>query len=219
MNILAVSDNILPRLENGDFLQRTYPDIDLLISCGDMPPPYLDYIASVLDAPLFFVRGNHDQNYADGFPGGEDLHRKAVAYRGLWFAGLEGSMVYNYSPVQYSDLSMWTLALRMAPGMLWRRLRHGAGVDVFVTHSPPRGIHDMSDRPHQGFRALRLVIAWYRPRYLIHGHVDVLDRRRAIETKVGQTQVININPVRFLDINASPRPIMNRTGGQLHGSG
>jgi uncharacterized protein len=207
MKVLAVSDNVLPQLENADYLQRTYADIDMIISCGDMPAPYVDYIASVLDAPLFFVRGNHDQNYEAGFPGGEDLHRKAIKYRGVWFAGLEGSMVYNYSPVQYSDISMFNMAIRLAPGMLWRRLRRGSGVDVFVTHAPPRGIHDMPDRPHQGFRALRLVIAWYRPRYLIHGHVDVLDRRRAVETQFDHTFVININPVRLLTVE----PLTGRT--------
>jgi Icc-related predicted phosphoesterase len=110
-------------------------------------------------------------------------------------------MVYNYSPVQYSDTTMLWMALRMAPGMLWRRRRYGRGVDVFVTHSPPRGIHDMPDRPHTGFRALRLVIDWYRPRYLIHGHVDVLDRRRPTETVVDQTVVININPCRVLTVD------------------
>jgi len=45
-----------------------------------------------------------------------------------------------------------------------------------------------------------LLISLYRPRYLIHGHVDVLDRRTQIQTRVKDTEVININPVKVLTL-------------------
>jgi len=201
VKILAISDNVLPQMENPEYLRRTYSDVDLVVSCGDMSPPYIELVASVLNVPLFFVRGNHDTNYGPGFPGGEDLHRRAVFYRNLWFAGLEGSIQYNGGAAQYGDLTMLQMTLGLAAGMLRRRIRRGSGVDVLVTHSPPRGIHDMTDPTHRGFRALNLAIRWYRPRYLIHGHIDTWDRRRTIETHIDHTIVLNINPVKVFTVD------------------
>jgi Icc-related predicted phosphoesterase len=76
----------------------------------------------------------------------------------------------------------------------------GAGVDVMVTHASPYGIHDRKDRPHVGFQAFLLLMRWYRPRFLVHGHVDVWDRRDPTCTTYSSTQVININPVRLLSV-------------------
>jgi Icc-related predicted phosphoesterase len=84
--------------------------------------------------------------------------------------------------------------------MLFHRLRHQRPIDLMVTHSPPRGTHDQEDRPHRGFRCFNLLIRWYTPRYLIHGHVDVLDRRKPTRTMIKNTEVLNINPVKLIDI-------------------
>lgn len=203
MKILTVSDHIQPQLENAEYLRRTYSDVDMVISCGDLPAYYLDYLTSALSAPLFFVRGNHDEQYTESSPGGENLHGRAVCYRGLWLAGLEGSIRYNNGSVQYDDLGVLAIILSLAPGMWRRRRRRGAGVDLLVAHSPPRGIHDLSDRAHRGFLALRWAIWWFQPRYLIHGHVDIWDRRRPVETQIGSTTILNIDPLKLLTINPS----------------
>lgn len=198
MKVLAISDNVLPPLENQDNLRNQYGDVDLIISCGDMPAPYLDLISSTLNVPLFYVRGNHDSRYEPEHPGGDNLHSRMIGFKGLSFAGLEGSLDYNGEPVQYTELAMYSMVLKFAPIPLLRRLRHGYGVDVMVTHAPPRGIHDLKDRAHRGFRSFRLMLWLYRPRYLLHGHVDTWDNRRPTVTQVGPTEVININPVKVL---------------------
>jgi hypothetical protein len=41
---------------------------------------------------------------------------------------------------------------------------------------------------------------WYRPRYMLHGHVHTYDRRMTVETQHGDTCVMNINPVTLLEI-------------------
>src|ERR1041384_4610939 len=130
MKVLAISDNVLPPLENQDNLRRQYSDADLLISCGDMPAPYLDLIASTLNLSLFFVRGNHDTQYEPGYPGGDNLHNRLITFKGISFAGLEGSLNYNDQPVQYTELAMFFMVLKFAPIMVLRRLRFGNGVDV-----------------------------------------------------------------------------------------
>jgi len=52
---------------------------------------------------------------------------------------------------------------------LWRH----KGVDIVVTHAPPRGIGDGEDPAHAGFEALLELIDRYEPQYLLHGHVHL----------------------------------------------
>jgi Icc-related predicted phosphoesterase len=204
VKILCVSDTVVSQMENAANLRRRYADVELIISCGDLSAAYLEFITSVLGVPLFYVRGNHDQMYADTPPGGTDLHRQVVRYGGLTFAGLEGCIRYNQSTIQYSEAEMAGMVLRYAPRMLYARWRRGgSGVDVLVTHSPAKDIHDADDRPHRGFRSLRWFIDWYRPRYMVHGHVHTYDRRVTTETTRGGTEIININPYTVLDISVN----------------
>lgn len=192
----------MPQLENAANLRRRYNDIDLIISCGDMPPAYLDFISTILGKPMMYVRGNHDEIYDKEPPGGIDLHDNFVEYRGLTFVGLEGSIKYNRGKIQYTQAQMHSKVLRMAPRLRWRRWRKGHGVDIFVAHSPPRGIHDIEDDyPHRGFNAFLNFMDWYRPRYLLHGHVHTWDRRKETETVYNETTVLNINPYTILDID------------------
>jgi Icc-related predicted phosphoesterase len=82
-----------------------------------------------------------------------------------------------------------------------RRWTRGCGVDVLVTHSPARGIHDKEDVAHRGFRGLRRFMSWYRPRYMLHGHVHTWDRRDTVRTQYKDTCVMNINPCTVIDID------------------
>lgn len=191
----------MPQLENAANLRRRYNDIDLVVSCGDMPARYLDFIVTILGKPLLYVRGNHDERYIEDPPGGIDLHQKRVTFRGLSFVGLEGCIRYNRGKIQYTQMEMRRKVLKMAPALRWQRWRKGHGVDVFVTHSPARGIHDReNDYPHRGFDAFLNFMDWYRPRYMVHGHVHTWDRRKATKTQYNQTTVLNINPYTVLDI-------------------
>lgn len=204
VKILCVSDTVVSQMENAAHLRRRYSDVDLLVSCGDMPAPYLEFITSVLSVPLFYVRGNHDTGYHDHPPGGEDLHNRLVKYRGLSFVGLEGSIRYNDEPVKYSESEMMGIVMRMAPRLRYRRWRYGRGADFLIAHSPPLKIHDGSDLPHTGFKAFLRFMDWYRPRFLLHGHVHTYDRRVQTQTDYRDTRVININPVTLLEVEPEP---------------
>jgi len=201
VKILAVSDVELPQLLNAELLRRTYSDVDLLVSCGDMRASYLDFIGSVLNLPLFFVRGNHDSRPELPDPGGDNLHLRIKRFGGFSFAGLEGSIRYNKGAVQFTEGEMLVNVLRLLPRMLVMRSQQGYGVDVMVAHSPPRDIHDIPDDfAHRGFQAFRYLINWGRPRFFLHGHVDTWDSRRTRETVFCQTRVLNINPYMVLNI-------------------
>lgn len=200
MKILCVSDTVVSQMENAAHLRRRYHDVELLISCGDMPASYLEYITSVLNVPLFYVRGNHDSGYEERPPGGINLHRTRVTYHGISFYGIEGSLRYNNSPIQYSQFDMRSMVINCAVPMLYHRMRKGRGVDIFVTHAPARGIHDLDDLPHRGINAFLKFMDWYRPRYMLHGHVHTYDRRTIVETQYRDTCVMNINPLTLLEI-------------------
>ena len=200
VKILCVSDTVMPQMESAVNLRRQYSDIELIISCGDMPSVYLEFITSVLNVPLFYVRGNHDEGYIEHPPGGENLHQRLIEYNGLSFYGLEGSIRYNRSPLQYTELEMSRMVLSDGVRLRYRRARRGFGVDVLVTHSPARGIHDAEDYSHRGFQALLRFMEWYHPRYMLHGHVHTYDRRSTTETTYIETKIVNINPVRVMEI-------------------
>jgi Icc-related predicted phosphoesterase len=191
----------MPQLESAVNLKRRYDDVSLVISCGDLPLPYLDFITTTLCVPLFYVRGNHDERYDENPPGGENLHRRIVEYNGLTFAGLEGSMRYNRGKIQYTNSTVNWMVMRMGMSIGWRRWRQGRGVDVLVTHAPPFGIHDKPDLAHTGFTGLLRFMDWYRPRYLLHGHVHTWDRRDTVRTQYRETCVMNINPSTVVEID------------------
>ena len=74
MRILAVAD-----AEDGLLLARLFGGrawrFDLVVSCGDLGPSYLDCVATLANAPLLYVRGNHDVGYEDSLVmGGTNLH-------------------------------------------------------------------------------------------------------------------------------------------------
>jgi uncharacterized protein len=203
VKILCVSDEPAPTLENAANLRRRYSDIDLIISCGDMSVAYLDFIVTVLGKPLMYVRGNHDERYDEKPPGGVDLHENFVNFKGVSIIGLEGCLRYNKGTIQYSQSDMHRKVVSLAPHLRYRRWRRGYGVDILVTHAPPRGIHDLEDDlPHRGFDALIKFMDWYRPRYLIHGHVHTWDRRKQTDTQYRDTRVLNIMPYTVLEIDA-----------------
>ncbi len=202
MKILAVSDVVLPQMQDAAYLRRTFADAKLLVSCGDMPGHYLDVIGSTLNLPLFYVRGNHDEQYETQPPGGDNLHLKIRTFGEYSFAGLEGSINYNRGDIQYEEGQMFVNVLRLLPRLLLIRSMRGYGVDVMVTHSPPRHVHDLSDdRAHRGFQSFQWLMRWVRPRFLIHGHVDTWDNRKPTQTQCGKTMVININPYKLMSLD------------------
>lgn len=190
----------MPALENAANLRRRYADVDVVVSCGDMPAAYLDFIATVLGRPLLYVRGNHDEQYAEDPPGGVNLHNRLYEFQGVTFIGLEGSIKYNRGVIQYTESQMRMMVAGMAPQLRYRRWKHGCGVDIFVAHSPAFGIHDAEDPPHRGFKSFLQFLDWYHPRYMLHGHVHTWDRRKTVRTEYGQTLILNINPYTVIEV-------------------
>jgi uncharacterized protein len=195
VRLLAVSDEVEPQLMD----ERTVSGqgrVDLLVGCGDLPPDYLDGLATVYGAPLVFVRGNHDPPGHQGdYPEDAEIDGRVVTEKGLVIAGLEGSIRYSDGPHQYTERQMLVKVLRLRI-----RLR-GRHPDVLITHGPPAGVNDGPDPPHRGLRAVRRAVEWMHPRLLLHGHVHPYGRDIPRETRLGGTRVINVVGHRLIDLS------------------
>jgi Icc-related predicted phosphoesterase len=204
---LAVSDRVLDQLYCSD-VRYKFPDIDLIIGCGDLPFYYLEFLVSALDSSLVYVLGNHDggpQYTAGGkvltnAQGGTDIHKRVINQGGLLVAGLEGSMRYRPNArLMYSESEMLWNVLTMIPHLMWNRWRHGRPLDILVTHSPPFQIHDGQDLAHTGFKVFRSLMKWFRPKYLLHGHMHVYRNDVPKVSDFHQTKVINVYPYRVFE--------------------
>ena len=198
MKILSVSDQIDPRIYS-DKLKERHSDVAFVLSCGDLPNEYLEFIISGLNQPLYFIHGNHDrfkyveQDQSQTHPlGADNLHGKIYREQGLLLAGVEGCILYNRkTKYQYTQGEMWSHVLRLVPGLLFNKLKYGRFLDIFVTHAPPRGVHEGADWTHQGIKAFRWLIDNFQPAYHFHGHIHIYRPDTVIETRIGKTLVIN----------------------------
>lgn len=60
LRILAVSDQVVEALYSPQAREWLSP-IHLILSCGDLPYGYLEFLMELFNAPLFYVHGNHDR--------------------------------------------------------------------------------------------------------------------------------------------------------------
>ncbi len=197
LKVLSVSDRIDSTLLEKDTYEKL-KDVDLILSCGDLPYYHIERLFQLYEVPLLYVRGNHDPRveYGKSGPlygprGAIDLHNQLIYLNGLIFAGFEGSLPYKEGPFLYSQSQMWHLVLGMVPRLIWKKIVHGRFVDVVITHSPPFGIHDKDSNVHGGFKAFRWLIKTFQPSYFYHGHIHVYTEDETVETIVGRTKVIN----------------------------
>jgi predicted phosphodiesterase len=199
MHILALSDNVVSHIHSPTITQR-FKDIDLIVGCGDLPAAYLEYIVTLLPAPLVYVPGNHDPDHYD-VPGGIDIDGRVIEINGCWIMGLGGSPRYkSRGRHQYTEFEMRTRVVKLMPRLLFNRIRYGRALDVLITHSPARGIHDADDVAHTGFRIYLNVIRWFRPRLMLHGHTHIMQNIEVSETEYSGCRIINVFPARKVDL-------------------
>jgi Icc-related predicted phosphoesterase len=201
---LVVSDEMAPELTSGRLRDL---DADLVLSAGDLPWDYVEWVGDAAGAPVVFVPGNHDP--ATRPRGDEDLRwegdpsgprgaiaadRAVVEVAGLRVAGLGGCVRYRPGPHQYSQRQFDRDARRLV-----RSARRGRPVDVLLTHAPPLGLGDGDDPAHVGIRALHDVVERLQPTWLLHGHVHPYGQVMP-DRAVGPTTVRNVVPWRLIEV-------------------
>ena len=171
--------------------------VDLIISCGDLNPRYLEFLVTLSGCPLFYVHGNHDHVYEKTPPEGcECLEDRIVRFKDLRILGLGGSMRYKDGPFMYTERQMRRRVLKA-------RLKAAlsGGVDLFVTHVPPGGCGDLEDLPHRGFACFNTFLNAVRPRFMIHGHVHkTYGKFRRERIHESGTRIINAYDYYILEV-------------------
>jgi Icc-related predicted phosphoesterase len=216
VKVLVVADEVAPNLQ-----ERTLREIapDLVLSAGDLPWDYVEWIASSVDVPVVFVPGNHDPaitgarqrrngTWTDGGlvcdaprpHGAVNADQTVVEAAGLRIAGLGGCVRYNKGPHQYTQAQYRRRASR-----LLRRARH-APVDVLLTHAPPLGLGDGDDGPHVGIAALHRVLERLEPAWHLHGHIHPYGLTMP-DRQVGPTTIRNVIPWKVLDVTPALSPV------------
>lgn len=211
LRILAVADEV-DEAFYGDRLPELRPHA--VLSCGDLPFDYLEYLVSRLDVPLLYVPGNHDPDVKapdttwmplraeipqPGPPGCENVDGRVVEVAGLRIAGLGGSVRYKRGPNQYTQAQMSRRAFTLAAQLGLRRVRNGRKLDVLLTHAPPSEVAAAPDAAHGGFVAFTRLIKTFHPLVHVHGHVHPYGRE-VKELQVGATRVVNAIPWRMIEV-------------------
>jgi hypothetical protein len=215
MKILALSDEVVDFLYSPR-IKDAYADVDLVLGCGDLPYFYLEFIVTLLDVPLYYVPGNHDQPAptlddgrltprAEGCISVDDRVLDVRAWKkprpaSLLLAGLGGCVRYNAEGFyQYTQAQMHQRLLKLTPMLLYTRARHQRAVDIFLSHAAPRGVHDQADLAHTGFDAFLRAMAWFKPRLWVHGHSHVYRRDSVTRSHYQATEVLNVYPYRLIE--------------------
>ena len=213
MKILVVADEEVKSLWDYYDPKRTR-DVELIISCGDLKPQYLEFLESMVNCPLLYVRGNHDTKY-DKIPplGCISIDDRVYDYNGLRIAGLGGSMRYHAGKDMYTESEM-----RKRIAKLNRQALLMNGVDVLVTHAPARGYGDMDDLPHIGFDCFNEFMDRWKPKYMLHGHVHKSYSYQFTRERqhTSGTKIINAYEYLKLDIGEDEHPAQGRTGSALY---
>jgi Icc-related predicted phosphoesterase len=197
---------------NGEKFETLRPDI--IVSCGDLPFDYLEFLVSSFNVPLLYVPGNHDPSVkrADttwmaleqevpipGPEGCDNVDGRVMEVRGLRIAGLGGSLRYKQGPNQYTQAQMRWRALNLEFRLRLKRVRSGRKLDVLITHSPPFGVTPAEDAAHVGFAAFNRIIKRLQPVLLVHGHVHPYGKMQP-ERRAGGTRIINAIPSRVIEV-------------------
>ena len=186
MRILAIGDKRHRALYDY-FDPERWKDIDLVLSCGDLDAKYLSFLVSVIHTPLLYVPGNHDESYLSNPPEGCDgIDGKVVCVKDIRVGGLGGSYWYNGGDLQYTEKQMLKKVKKII-----RVAKKQKGLDLFISHAPPKGIHDLPDQCHRGFNAFRILMNELHPRVILHGHNHEIYTTKDRETVVNGVRVIN----------------------------
>jgi len=164
MRILVLADEESKSLWDY-FDQSKLEGIDLILSCGDLKPEYLSFLATFAKVPILYVRGNHDDIYEEKPPDGCICIEDTIyTYQGIRILGLGGSIRYKKGKNQYTQTEM-----KMRVAKIWWQIKKNKGFEAFVQ-----------------------LLDKYKPKCFIHGHVHLTySRSHKRESQYKETRIIN----------------------------
>lgn len=195
--------------------QVTIPPCDLLIHCGDFGYFERDDRATLEDVDAWFaelpadkivcIGGNHDfmlQRREFRFSHAELLEDSGIEYRGLRIYGSPWCPELPFFAYHATE-----------PQLIekWRRIP--SGIDVLITHTPPRGILDLpfGSATHVGCPHLKAELKRIRPRVHAFGHIHHSHGRQ----EDGGTLYLNAAVVTGRELEVTqPATVMQVVSGQ-----
>ncbi len=206
IRLLAVSDMIEPALADARNRSAAGP-IDLIVGCGDLECDDLAFVADAFDAPLIYVRGNHDSD--ERWRQCQDfcpepvrstalLQRAGLSIAGLTWPGRRGRAA------QRDERTAWSQALRLAARRVGNR-----DPMIVASHAPPLAAGDVStDMYHRGFKGYRWLLERLEPALWLHGHTP-LAAAGDWKVQVGRTTVVNVTGAVIIEL-LPPGPVNAR---------
>jgi Icc-related predicted phosphoesterase len=168
-------------------------EVDVLVGAGDFGNvrravrDCIDVLAAV-DKPAVLVAGNNEstQELSDAcraWPRAQVLHGTGVVVCGVEFFGLGGG-------VPVTPFGEWSYDFTEQQA---EQLLRGCPVGgVLVSHSPPKGVLDVSSSGRSlGSTAVRDAVLRLRPRLVVCGHIHAAGGRSA---RLGDSPVVNAGP-------------------------
>jgi Icc-related predicted phosphoesterase len=199
IRFLVASDEREPALEQASN-RAALGHLDGIIGCGDLEPEWLEFLGDAFNAPIVYVRGNHDH--------GGQWHERPLPVpiwleagrierlAGIPIVGMEWPGV-DAPENQRRPWLAWQQSLRIASKLvfarLWRRPL------IVISHVPPAGVGDATDAYHVGFGAYRWLLDKLGPPIWLHGHTTTASVTRLIEQS-GPTAVANATGALVLDL-------------------
>ena len=197
IKILALSDDLESTLTDKRNRTALQP-IDLILGCGDLDYDDLAYVADAMDAPLVYVRGNHDfkeswEAKADTCP--QPLGSPFLIKReGLAIGGLEWPGQHSRSAGR-SEIGAWRQAISLSAHWLGR-----SAPLIVISHVPPSGAGDVPTDPyHRGFEGYAWAMRHLRPFLWLHGHTP-LAATRDWHLNTQGTEVVNVTGAVLIEL-------------------
>jgi Icc-related predicted phosphoesterase len=190
------------------FAVCTLPDADLVLIAGDLLEhgrhnhTDLKNCAAWLEElvgryPFVgYVLGNHDLNITSEFDGigGVNLHHHTHQFRHLHITGCRSVFMggtFNRTETAYDNVDNSFDTASHSTTSLERDQREFSDLrgDVWVCHSPPKGVLDHAGRKSLGSPGLLAAITAQQPALVICGHVH---ESGGFEDAIGQTRICNV---------------------------
>jgi hypothetical protein len=202
---LAVSDDEEPALREAVNRNILEP-LDAIVGAGDLAPSYLGFLADAFNAPLLYIRGNHDEggrwegsvgvSASEPLPSGSIGDLDGLPVLALEWPGLRHRDRRRHDPSATLDV------VRLSGDLLVRRLLGRSAPVVVLSHAAPRGVGDgdtVDDPFHAGFAAYRWLLDRVRPPLWLHGHTHPASTERW-RVDHGPSTVVNVTGAVLVEI-------------------